>query len=114
MVTHHPQRACGHGHPKVDLGGAIAGEDVGLVELGPVDVHMAASALNGVAPDTDNPLDEVALAGRGREADGCQRIVNRTMLHGCHRSWGQPPGGVLEHDDVAAMNACYVGDQLVD
>jgi hypothetical protein len=75
---------------------------------------MAASAFNGVAPDTDDPLDGVGLAGRGREADGCKRVVNRTVLHGCHRSCGQPPGGVLEHDDVAAMHSRYVGDQLVD
>jgi hypothetical protein len=49
-------------------GGGVTAEDVGLVKTGPVDVHTAASAFNGVAPDTDDPLVEVAFAGRWRES----------------------------------------------
>src|ERR1035437_3767254 len=114
MVTHYPQLARRHSHPKVDIGGAVAGEDVGLVEQGPVDVDPAALTFNGVAPDADDALDEVALAGRGRQANERERVLYATLRRGRRGSGGEPAGGVAEHHDVAEVQATQVGGRLVD
>src|SRR6185312_2285186 len=61
----------GHG------GGRGAGEDVGaLAERDAVDGDPAllVAALDLVAGDADDPLDQVVLAGRGQQADEGERV----------------------------------------
>ena len=56
------------------------GEQIGLLELGPVDEHLAVADLDGLATEADDPLDErrVILArpvGRRREDDDVAALV---------------------------------------
>src|SRR5665647_499686 len=114
MVAHHPQRADGHGHPEVDITGAIAGENIGLVELGPVHVYLAVSTLDGVSTDADDALDEVSCLGRGRETDEFENSSRTALLPHPRGEVPEPAVGVAEHHDVTAFHASHVVGLLVD
>src|SRR5665647_2031969 len=114
MVAHHPQRADGHGHPEVDITGAIAGEDIGLVELGPVHVDLAISTLDGVSPNADHAFDEVSRIGRRRETDELENSTRTALLPHPRGEVPKPAIGVAEHHDVTAFHASHVAGLLVD
>ena len=114
MVTHHPQSAHGHGHPEVCLDWVIAGEDVGLVDLGPVDEEHTVSPLDDVTTDADDPLDEVAATARGCEPDEDESLMSATLLPGRREGVREPPLGFAKHHDVAPVQATHVAELLVD
>ncbi|CAL9425797.1 hypothetical protein SUDANB132_01937 [Streptomyces sp. enrichment culture] len=123
VVAHHPQPSLGHGDVERDGGRGVAGvKVVALLQRDTVDRDPAllVAALDLVAADADDPLDEVLVVlGRQQsdegepfldllDADGV--VLARRGLLG-----RQPAAGVLEDDHVAALRpGPEPGCELVD
>ena len=96
----------------------VAGLEVGLVDRHAVDLERAALPVAGdvVAGQADDPLDQVVALVGGQQPDerqgGVERRADRAALRGRHRV--EPVVGVLEHDDVTAVEVERAGCQLAD
>ncbi|KUN17382.1 hypothetical protein AQJ23_41315 [Streptomyces antibioticus] len=111
MVAHHPQPPLGDSDVELLGGGSVAGiEVVALGERHAVDGDppLCVTALDAVAADADNALDQVLLVVGGQQTDEGEPFLDLLDDDGVlllHRRLLvlEPAAGVLEHDDVPAL-----------
>ncbi len=110
VVAHHPQPPLGHGDVERSPGRGVAGVEVVLVQGHAVDGDPAllVAALDPVAADADDPLDEVLLVLGRQQSDEGEPFLDLLDPDGVLLLRGgplvlEPAAGVLEHDDVPAL-----------
>lgn len=109
VVTQYEQATLGHLHLEGEVRRFVAGVDVGLGQGRAVHGHPAlcVAALDRVAADPDDPLDQVLLVVGRQQADEGQPLLELLDDHGVvlllGLLGGEPASGVLEDDDVTAL-----------
>src|SRR5699024_6472827 len=115
VVAHHPHVARGHGDIEGVLARRVLLVDVVLLEGDTVDLQLCPHVLahHTIAGHADQTLDQVVLGRVLGQTDHAehhhQPHPGRRVLRGVP---GDPVSGVLEHDNIAAMQIEYPVGQI--